>query len=210
MMFLQTTKPNTLDELIQTRFKTTDKGSNSHNYVEYYLRYFEQARKRKIKLLEIGVGGGDFLRACGEYFENVELFGIDNNPAYLPYEKEGIRMFIGSQADITFLRKTMAQIGKMDVIIDDGGHFMSLQKASLRALLPWVNRGGMYVIEDLFSSRDGRFTDEKPTTVDLLKEISSAVCEPGNESKDIFIKFCRQEIYTMQFYKNICFIFMKL
>ena len=60
----------------------TDKGS--HGYVQYYDKHFRLLRKKRLNILEIGVGGyenlnlgGGSLRMWKYYFPNSRIFGID-------------------------------------------------------------------------------------------------------------------------------------
>jgi hypothetical protein len=43
-------------------------------------------------------------------------------------------------------------MGGVDIILDDGSHFMSDIRLSLKYLFPHLNYGGIYVIEDLQTS----------------------------------------------------------
>jgi hypothetical protein len=59
---------------------------------------------------------------------------------------------IGSQADAAFLRSVVNEIGRLDVVLDDGSHIASHQRASFRALFPLLSDGGLYIIEDTHTS----------------------------------------------------------
>jgi hypothetical protein len=60
--------------------------------------------------------------------------------------------FIGSQDDPEFLVRTVASIGRPDIVLDDGSHVAEHQKASFETLFPLLKEGGLYVIEDTHTS----------------------------------------------------------
>ena len=52
------------------------------------------------------------------------------------YDGEASEVRIGSQADPAFLNSVVAEMGGIDVLIDDGGHMASHQRASFDFLFP--------------------------------------------------------------------------
>lgn len=93
-----------------------------------------------------------------EYLPFVDLYFIeyDRQCAEKYQDKTAnAHVFIGDQADTVFLARFSAEAtadGLFDVIIDDGGHTMNQQIASLEVLWKTVKPGGLYVIEDLQTS----------------------------------------------------------
>jgi hypothetical protein len=142
------------DLSVLARIHGTDKWGY-HWYAQHYQSHFHRLRKKRLNLLEIGVGGYDDPRAGGEslrmwkdYFPNANIFGID------VFDKSGleeprIRIFKGSQDDPDFLAWVAGQIGRLDIIIDDGSHLNEHMVASFQALFPLLAEGGFYAIEDL-------------------------------------------------------------
>ena len=60
--------------------------------------------------------------------------------------KRGVSMWIGDQANVTFLQHVIAATpGGFDVIIDDGGHSVTQQRNSLMTLWKHVRPGGVYM-----------------------------------------------------------------
>ena len=58
--------------------------NNKHHYTQHYIQHFSHLRRKKIKLLEIGIGGydnhllgGASLRMWKKYFIKGFIFGID-------------------------------------------------------------------------------------------------------------------------------------
>jgi hypothetical protein len=62
-----------------------------------------------------------------------------------------------------------------DIIVDDGGHMMHQQQISLGYLFPFLNSGGVYVIEDLHTSGHGAYTrgDSDGHMLNILTEFAS-------------------------------------
>ncbi|CAF0873497.1 unnamed protein product [Adineta steineri] len=83
-------------------------------------------------------------------------------------------MFYGSQDDIGILKNVTSTKGTFDVIVDDGGHTMKQQITSLIYLLPKVQSGGIYVLEDLLTSYMGDFGGaylRNTTTIQFIKRL---------------------------------------
>ncbi|HUU87504.1 MAG TPA: class I SAM-dependent methyltransferase, partial [Candidatus Glassbacteria bacterium] len=100
----------------------------------------------------IGVFNGASMKIWRDYFVNSQIFGID----YVDkseYDAERIKTIIADQANREQLTKVFQDLPEMDIIIDDGGHTMEQQQVSLGILFPYLKDGGIYVIEDLGTSR---------------------------------------------------------
>ncbi|MBD5395932.1 MAG: class I SAM-dependent methyltransferase [Lachnospiraceae bacterium] len=126
------------------------------HYFEAYDRYFSRYRGKDIVILEIGVSGGGSLQMWKNYFKTagntVQIYGIDINPACKALEEENIKIYIGSQEDRDFLRMIKNEIGKVDILIDDGGHTMSQQIITFEELFDIVSDDGVYLCEDTCTS----------------------------------------------------------
>lgn len=135
----------------------TDKW-NHQWYVQHYEVLFGKLRRKKIKFLEIGVGGdenprdgGKSLRMWRAYFPKAHIYGIDINDKR-PHNRGRIRTFRGSQADPGFLDKAVREIGNIDVILDDGSHINSHIIFTFQHLFPYLSPGGLYIVEDTQTS----------------------------------------------------------
>jgi hypothetical protein len=154
---------------IVARGRRTDK--ICHGYIKYYRRYFGDLRFRKIKLLEIGIGGdgptqgGASLRMWKDYCPRGQIFGI-NIDDKRPLDPPRIKTFRGSQDDPAFLSEIADSDGPFDIVIDDGSHESKHVITSFNALFPHVTENGFYVIEDLFFSYD-------PSWFDWSKDLDS-------------------------------------
>ena len=98
------------------------------HYFHIYDRHFNKYKDQDIVLLEVGVSNGGSLMMWKDYFgKNSKIYGIDIDPRCKEFEKENLKIFIGSQTDLKFLNTIKTQIPKVDILIDDGGHFMDHQ-----------------------------------------------------------------------------------
>lgn len=126
------------------------------HYFEAYNRFFSKYRNKDVTILEIGVFKGGSLQMWKSYFQGsnnkVTVYGIDINPACKCMEEDNIKIFIGSQEDRVFLRHVKEQIGKVDILIDDGGHTMKQQIVTMEELFDLVDDDGIYLCEDLHTS----------------------------------------------------------
>ena len=123
------------------------------HYFEVYDRHFARFRGSAVNVLEIGVGQGGSLQMWKDYFgPRANIFGVDINPNCAALAEERIRIFVGDQEDAGFLAATADAIGRIDILIDDGGHTMGQQIKTFEALFARVDAHGVYLIEDLHTS----------------------------------------------------------
>jgi hypothetical protein len=171
--------PNDLCALA-TRYKTDKWGV--HRYAQHYQRHLEKLRHQPIKVLEIGVGGykrpgegGASLRMWKHYFPHAEIFGLDlEDKSHV--DEARIRTFVGDQSDPVSLRSVAAEVGRLDVIIDDGSHRSPHVITTFATLFPLLAADGIYAIEDVQSSywpewqgSEDRRTGE--TTMNMVKDL---------------------------------------
>ncbi|MHB8247248.1 MAG: class I SAM-dependent methyltransferase [Acidimicrobiales bacterium] len=106
------------------------------------------------------------------YFPNAVIYGLDVEEKHLHSEPR-IVVLQGDQADKPFLKKLTERHGPFDLIVDDGSHLGTHQRASFEALFLGVRPGGIYAIEDLetayWSDWEGGPPGTPGTAVDLAK-----------------------------------------
>jgi hypothetical protein len=123
-----------------------------------YERYLGVWRDKEINFLEIGVGGyhrpdfgGASLRMWKAYFSRANIFGLDIHDKSA-LEEDRIRIFQGRQSDPIALGHIASEIGRIDVVLDDGSHISSDVIASFEFLFPLLAPGGLYIVEDIGTS----------------------------------------------------------
>ena len=192
-------------------FYGTDKWT-AHNYIDIYRNLFAPLRKRRLNLLEIGVGGygdpragGGSLRMWRTFFPRSQVFAIDIEDKR-PHDERRITTFQGSQDDERFLIDVADKIGRIDLIIDDGSHVCRHVIKSFEVLFPRLVPGGLYVVEDVQTSYQERFggssteLDRPGTTMNYFRGLIDGV--NASEIKKISPAYSPSEIESMLFSIN--------
>lgn len=126
------------------------------HYFDVYHRHFERFRGTEVHVLEIGIYSGGSLEMWRQYFgPKCRVYGVDIVDSCRAYERDGVRVFIGNQADRSFWRSFWKQVPRIDIIIDDGGHRTDQQIITLEETLPHLQQGGVYLCEDVHGTAKG-------------------------------------------------------
>jgi len=197
----------------------TDKW-NDHWYTQHYQRHFRPFRLKRIKILEIGIGGyenalsgGDSLRMWRSYFPFAEIHGLDIIDKRVHAERN-IHIHVGSQVDPVFLDKIIKEHGPFDIIIDDGSHVNEHVIFSFEHLfLNGLTKNGIYVVEDTQTSYWTDYggvsdkLDNDITMMNYFKKLVDVVnCQDYLWEEQLASKFDNQ-ITGMHFYHNLIFIY---
>ena len=123
------------------------------NYFEIYEASLKKFINKKVTLVEIGVGNGGSLFMWKKFLgSKAKIIGIDLNPDAKKFEKFGFKIFIGDQADPNFWKKFYIKNGKIDILIDDGGHTNLQQITALMESIENIKNDGLIIIEDTHTS----------------------------------------------------------
>lgn len=123
------------------------------HYFEIYHRHFARFRGKKVTVIEFGVNQGGSLQMWRKYFgRRARIYGVDINPECKRFEDRRTKIFIGDQEDRAFLRRIAAEIGPVDVLIEDGGHTMGQQIATFEVFYKRMREDGVFLIEDVHTS----------------------------------------------------------
>lgn len=123
------------------------------HYFEVYDHHFSRFRGKEVKVLEIGVYHGGSLQMWKNYFgEQAQIIGVDINERCKALEEDRITIYIGNQEDKQFLAQLKEMIGQVDIVIDDGGHYMTQQITTFEEIYPIVSPNGIYLVEDVHTS----------------------------------------------------------
>jgi cephalosporin hydroxylase len=179
-----------------------DKTSLGNNFTEVYDVLFYAIRDDSVNLLELGVFHGKSLAMWSDYFTNGKIYGIDidlkpynENLAKLSklgaFKNNNVSVF-----EMDVKSKNFAEfihtMPKMDIIIDDALHQADTQLNNFKLLFPILNKGGLYIIEDIVESV--KFTE-------LFKDIYMCV---SNSENSIIKKNPSYAISTKIEYIKIC------
>lgn len=201
---------------LAARFGTDKWGS--HWYARHYERHFAPLRARKLRLLEIGVGGyedpvkgGESLRMWKAYFPNASIFGIDVVDKSAQ-DDDRIRTFIGSQDDEAFLLRVSGEVGPFDIVIDDGSHVNSHVIHSFQILFPLLAADGIYAVEDTQTAYWPEFGGAPPhypttTSMTFFKSLVDGLNHREvPRGVDFNPSYFDRHIVGLHFYHNLVFV----
>jgi hypothetical protein len=143
---------STLREIFYTLPKFSDKWDR---YFDVYERHLEKFKGKNITFVEVGVLNGGSLDMWSRYFgPESKIYGIDidRNCLNLRYDNPNIKIIIGDQSSDEFWDRTIAEIGPIDAIVEDGGHHMNQQIVTFEKVFPIIKTGGVYICEDTHTS----------------------------------------------------------
>lgn len=143
----------------------TDKATH-HEYLDFYAEYLPK-RNFKGRLLEIGIRDGSSLRMWHEYYPDAEIVGIDI--VEYNWTIPGVTMLCldGTKPE------HLTQLGKFDIIIDDGSHYTADQQASFAHLYYMqLKKRGIYILEDMHTSLRPEYVNSPLTTIEYLEQLN--------------------------------------
>lgn len=130
-----------------------DKNS-THSYLTVYEELLEPYRNTAKNVLEIGLMSGESLCMWAEYFSGT-VYGMDcdvkpiNGLADLTKAiEDGYNIVIGDAASPFDIAKNFVGM-KFDVVIEDANHDIQQQLDIYQNLKPYLNKGAIYIIEDV-------------------------------------------------------------
>ena len=80
-----------------------------------------------------------------EYFPNSYIIGVELKKINYRPSNDRIKLITGDGTD----SKTFQNIKNLDIVIDDGSHVFTDQIFSYAILFDKLNKGGIYIIEDV-------------------------------------------------------------
>jgi hypothetical protein len=144
-------------------------GSDKHRngYSSLYTIMFDHKRTEKMNVAEIGIGTmipnacssmvgyalphykpGGSLRAWSDFFVNSQIYGFDIQ-LDTQFTEDRIKTFLCDSSNSEQVAQCVDQM-TFDIIIDDGNHSAESQYNTLRSFYPYLNAGGIYIIEDIY------------------------------------------------------------
>lgn len=202
---------------LATVFKTDKWGK--HFYTPHYFFHFNKFKSKKIKLLEIGIGGyenpqqgGGSLRMWERFFDRALIYGIDIYDK-TQLEEGRIKIKQGSQVDALFLESLNDEVGGFDVIIDDGSHQNEHIIKTFEILFPKLKDDGIYVIEDVQTSYwpeyggDSENHDVNTSAMGYFKRYIHGLNYAEFKNKDYTPTYFDKKIISIHFYHNLIFIY---
>jgi len=159
----------------------TDKSIN-HNFTPSYDFHLTHLKDQNINLLEIGISEGPSLKMWEEYFQNGLIIGVDIlERSYMNTSRINTMIIDQEKPD-----ELLSIPGEFDIIIDDGGHTMFQQQLTLKTILgPKLKYGGIYILEDLHTSKDRYYgshgSNNLNNTLNLLEDLKNGKLRENNQ-----------------------------
>ena len=135
-------------------FKSSPKYSIKwSNYFDTYDNLFKKFINKKITFVEVGIGNGGSLFMWRKFFgKKAKIIGIELNPEAKKLEKFGFQISIGDQSDPRFWKAFYKKYGKIDILLDDGGHRNIQQITTFMESFNHIKPNGKIVVEDTHTS----------------------------------------------------------
>ena len=172
------------DEVELAAIFRNHEGRLIHKWLHYFAPYMHHLSKyregfplpdgsrRPLHLLEIGVAHGGSRQLWRKYFgSQAIIYGVDIDPRCQNVADDDVTVRIGSQADATFMRSIVSEMGGVDVVLDDGSHRGTDTCDAFAILFPLLSDGGLYVVEDLHTSYWPNFGLRKQSFVQMAKDV---------------------------------------
>jgi hypothetical protein len=176
-----------------------------HGFIDVYEPYFNNMSESK-HILEIGVYYGGSLKYLSDKFKDGNIYGIDIEDK-TQYDEERIKTYIVNQEDRNALNKFLEETNvEFDIIIDDGGHTMRQQQVSFGTLFKRLKKGGIYILEDLHTSRLDNFgtifPDDSITTLDMLNSFKYTKNIVSNHMLDDEKKYIKNNVENIRIWSR--------
>ena len=193
------------------------------HYLEVYDRHLAAVRggmpqagggTRPLRLLEIGVFQGGSLELWRRYLgPEARITGVDIDPRCARFDREHAAVRIGSQDDPAFLRRTVQEMGGVDVVIDDGSHVARHQRVSFATLFPLLSDGGLYIVEDLHAAYWAPFgggVRRKGTFIEVAKDLVDGMHAWYYPSRRLDLRQAKEQVFAVSFYDSMAVIEKRL
>ena len=176
-----------------------------HPHTAPYSLLFEPLKHKPIKFAEIGVFRGASVQVWRRFFSEARIYGYDRDEPNLQFiaSMNMPNVFLdtmdaGNRDSIRQKLQEATQDGELfDVILDDASHHPPDQCEVIRTALPFLKKGGLLIIEDIFRDRPSAPYEEAFAEVkDLVSFHTFIMCEhalrysPGwnNDKLLVFVK----------------------
>ena len=136
-----------------------------------------------------------------EFFgHRARIIGIDLNPSAQQWAASGFEIVTGNQADPAFWAGFCREIGRIDILLDDGGHTFEQQIVTAEGIIPAIRNGGMLVVEDTHTSYMREFGGPSPHSfVSYAKNIADGINRRFPELKG----HADRTVRSVTFYESI-------
>ncbi len=131
-----------------------------HQYTPFYYEYLKDRKLTIKKVLEVGVGNrrqirlipngvvGASLKMWRDFFPNAFVYGADIAPESI-IEEERLKTYHCNEMRETDIKELIKTIGSdIDLVVDDASHHIECQLFLFKTLMPLLDKGATYIVED--------------------------------------------------------------
>jgi hypothetical protein len=174
------------------------------SYFPVYEAVLNKYVGREVKVVEVGVFNGGSLFMWRKFFgPKARIIGIDLNPEAREWEKDGFEIYIGDQAEDKFWTELFQKIGKVDVLIDDGGHTNRQQIVTAHHSIQNINDGGVLIVEDVHTNYFREFGNpSKYSFVKFAQCIVDGVNSRANSIRRTYAQYSSC-VYSVSFFESM-------
>ncbi len=179
----------------------------SIKYDSYFPVYEAMLQKyvgREVTIVEVGVFNGGSLFMWRKFFgPKARIIGIDLNPDAREWEKHGFEIYIGDQSSDTFWAELFQKIGKVDVLIDDGGHTNLQQIVTSHHAIQNINDGGVLIVEDVHTNYFREFGNpSRYSFVNFAHRIVDGVNSRAYSLRRTYAEYSSR-VYSVSFFESM-------
>jgi hypothetical protein len=158
----------------------------------------------EVTVVEVGVFNGGSLFMWRKFFgAKARIIGIDLNPDAREWEKHGFEIYIGDQSSDAFWANLFQKIGKVDVLIDDGGHTNRQQIITSHFAIQNINDGGLLVVEDVHTNYFREFGNpSRYSFMNFAYLIVDSINSRAYALRPIYVKYSSR-VYSVSFFESL-------
>ena len=185
-----------LIDILEEKQYNTDKWTDHHYVQEIYEPLFAKYREENVNFCEVGVWNGESMKLWSDYFVNANnIVGVDiftrTEMSEVEKNLDGYDVKLhkfNSHKDIDKFDKFSKKYSDgFDIVIDDGSHWYENQINTYKNFSKIMNKGGVYIIEDISFI---------PESIKTMYKIGGESLEPYQVSK------IQYEIPNIKFYST--------
>ncbi len=177
------------------------------DYLDIYHQYFSKYRGKAMTILEFGVADGGSLQMWKHYFgKKARVIGVDIDSRCRDLTEDQIEIYIGDQANRHFLKKLIGETGALDIVIDDGGHFMKQQIITFQEIYPAIKKRGLFVTKDLHTSYWKEFGGgykKGGTFIEYAKDLIDQMQAWHSQDKNLKINDITHTLKSIHIYNSL-------
>lgn len=195
-------RKQTLQECFQS---SPRKSIKAKGYFDVYEKLLKKYRGKDITLVEVGVLDGGSLHMWRAYFgPKARIIGVEYNADAEKLANDGFEIYIGNQADPKFWQEFFQQVGTVDVLIDDGGHWNDQQIITVVSTLSHIKDEGFLIIEDTHCSYYAWMGNpSRYSFVSYVKKLVDVINSRWEPLYDNYSHDAKNCVYGIYFFESI-------